>query len=342
VTPALALLASLVAQQPAQATVPAVQAPVRDSTPAEAYYGVTEYQQARAKLQGLMQRSGFTVYIIGDMEGLAGAVRNGTEMRPDARNRLDASHEAFRKELTDEVNAAIAGARAAGATQFVVNEGHGGTLFRNIHPEDLDPAAILIRGYPKPIVMSTGLNPLVDALFIVGAHANAGTPGVISHSFAFDSFTVNGRRLNEAGIAAFIGGEMGVPLALAAGDNVLTAETREMVGPLETVTVKIAESRSAAAVMSPAKIQAEIRAAAGRAVQGVLAGRIKPLRIAAPYHVRFCIRRSFDPWFVTQVAKLAGVRPEAGGGDRCFAYETGSAEDVGNLLNKIEWTVLKP
>ena len=47
--------------------------------------------------------------------------------------------------------------------------------------------------------MSTGLNPMVDAMMIVGAHANAGSPGVISHNFAFDSFTVNGKALNEAG-----------------------------------------------------------------------------------------------------------------------------------------------
>ncbi len=68
----------------------------------------------------------------------------------------------------------------------------------------------------------------------------AGTPGIISHNYAFDSFTVNGVALNEAGITAFIGGEMGVPLALAAGDNVLTAETRTMLGPIETVTTKLA------------------------------------------------------------------------------------------------------
>ena len=61
---------------------------------------------------------------------------------------------------------------------------------------------------------------------------------------------MNGKVLNEAGIAAFIGGEMGVPMALASGDDVLTAETREMLGPLETVTVKTAFSRSAAAVLS--------------------------------------------------------------------------------------------
>ena len=177
-----------------------------------------------------MQRDGFSVYIIADMEGLAGVVRNATEMRPVSRGGSP-QHERFRQELTDEVNALIAGARSAGATQFIVNEGHGGTLFRNILVDQLDPEAILIRGYPKPIVMSTGMNPMVDAMMIVGAHANAGSPGVISHNFAFDTFTVNGKTLNEAGIAGFIGGEMGVPMALASGDDVLTRETREMLGP---------------------------------------------------------------------------------------------------------------
>ncbi len=330
----------LAAQQPAQAQPPQ---PPRDTTPPEAYYGVTEYQQARAKLEALMQPHGFTVYIVADMEGLAAVVRNATEMRPEARGGHDPTHEAFRRELAAEVNAAIAGARAAGATQFVVNEGHGGTLFRNIHPEDLDPEAILIRGYPKPNVMETGLNPKVDAMFIIGAHANARTPGIISHSYAFDSFTVNGHVLNEAGIAAFIGGEMGVPMALAAGDNVLTAETREMLGDLETVTTKIAESRSAAAVFPPAVVQRQIRAAAARAVRRVRLGQIKPLRLERPYHVAFCTRATFQPWVPEATANLKGVQRMAGDSTgRCFAYETDAAEDVGNLLNEIEWIVLKP
>ncbi|MFN2571786.1 MAG: M55 family metallopeptidase [Gemmatimonadales bacterium] len=315
--------------------------PPRDSTPPEAYYGVTEWREARAKLEPLMDRArgAFTVYVIGDMEGLAAAVRNGTEMRPPTRGGGQ-DHERFRMELTDEINAVIAGAREAGATQFIVNEGHGGTLFRNALPERLDSEAILIRGYPKPIVMSTGLNPAVDVLFIVGAHANAGTPGIISHSFAFDSFTVNGRMLNEAGIAAFIGGEMGVPMGLASGDHVLTAETREMLGPIEVVTTKLAMSRSAGAGFSPARVHAELRAAATRAVRRVKSGELQPLRLAKPYQVRFCMRQSFDPWFVTQVRGLKGLRPD--GGERCFAYTSQSAEDIGDLLNKIEWIVLKP
>jgi D-amino peptidase len=294
----------------------------RDTTPPTAYFGVTEYRLAREKLEQDMQRGGFSVYIIADMEGLAGAVRNATEMRP--------------------VNALIAGGRAAGATQFIVNEGHGGTLFRNILVDRLDPEAILIRGYPKPIVMSTGLNPMVDAMMIVGAHANAGSPGVISHNFAFDSFTVNGKSLNEAGIAGFIGGEMGVPMALASGDDVLTAETRDMLGPLETVTVKTSFSRSAAAVLPPASVHRQLRQAATRAIGRVKSGEIRPLVMEKPYQVRFCLRRSFteDNWVRETVGRLEGVTD--GGGRGCFAYTSNSAESVGNLLNQIEWTVLKP
>ena len=313
----------------------------RDTTPPAAYFGVTEYQLAREKLELDMQRGGFSVYIIADMEGLAGAVRNQTEMRPVARGGSP-QHERFRQELTDEVNALIAGARAAGATQFIVNDGHGGTLFRNVLVDRLDDEAILIRGYPKPIVMSTGMNPLVDAMMIVGAHANAGSPGVISHNFAFDSFTINEKVLNEAGIAAFIGGEMGVPMALASGDDVLTAETREMLGPLEMVTTKTAFSRSAAAVLPPATVHRLLRQAAARAVRRVKAGELRPLTMEKPYRVRFCLRKSFteDEWVEKTVGRIKGVDLDARRG--CFGYTSDSAEAVGNLLNEIEWTVLKP
>jgi hypothetical protein len=40
------------------------------------------------------------------------------------------------------------------------------------------------------------------------------------------------------------------------------------------------------------------------------------------------------------VGRLTGVRAEGGRG--CFDYTSDSAEAVGNLLNEIEWTVLKP
>ncbi len=147
--------------------------------------------------------------------------------------------------------------------------------------------------------------------------------------------------LNEAGIAAFIGGAMGVPMALASGDDVLTAETREMLGPLETVTVKTAFSRSAAAGTLP-RGRSPAAGRPPRAVRRVKAGENKPLVMAKPYEVRFCLRRNYveDEWVRNTIGQFDGVRADGDVG--CFAYTTESAEAVGNLLNEVEWTVLKP
>ena len=324
---------------PQEPRTPVAASAPRDTTPPEAVFGVTEHEVARRKLEEEMQKDGFTVYIIADMEGLAGAVMNSTEMRPEYRGGHPA-HQRYRVELTEEVNAAIEGAREAGATQFVVNDGHGGTLFRNTLPERLDPEALLIRGYPKPIVMTTGLNPEIDAIFIIGAHANAGTEGVISHNFAFDSFTINGRVLNEAGIAAFHGGDMGIPFALATGDDVLTAETREMLGPIETVTVKQAYGRSAAAVHAPERVVGWIRDAARRAVERVKKGELRALTLEKPYRVEFCLRATYEPWVAQEVSKIGDLRQ--GADRRCFSYVSDSADEVGTMINKVEWAVLKP
>src|SRR5687767_2112625 len=77
---------------------------------------------------------GFRVYFIVDMEGMGSAVHtreviagNEGERYRDRTGPDYWNH--YRGLLTDEVNASIAGARAAGARSFVINEGHGGNLF---------------------------------------------------------------------------------------------------------------------------------------------------------------------------------------------------------------------
>jgi hypothetical protein len=77
-------------------------------------------------------------------------------------------------------------------------------------------------------------------------------------------------------------------------------------------------------------------------VRRVKRGEIPSLATEKPYLVRFCLRRSFteDDWVRETVGRLEGVRPDGGRG--CFGYTSESAEAVGNLLNEVEWTVLKP
>ena len=81
---------------------------------------------AFAAMLGLMlaghaaaQQDGLKIYISADMEGVTGAV-TGEQLSPDG-----FEYQRFRRFLTQEVNAAIEGAREAGATEILVSDAHG-------------------------------------------------------------------------------------------------------------------------------------------------------------------------------------------------------------------------
>jgi D-amino peptidase len=289
---------------------------------------------------------GFRVFIVPDMEGMGSAVdiheviagNEGERYKeltgPDYWDR-------FRLLLTREVNATIRGARAAGARSFVVNEGHGGNLFANVLPWELDSSAILVRGFPKPLVMVTGIDSSFGTLMFTGAHANAGSPGVLAHNFAFDSFTVNGKPLNEVGINALIAGELGVSVSLVSGDDVLIAETKKMVpNGFVAIVTKRAIGRSAAITYSPARVRRMLQAGATEAVRRERRGDFKPFTMERPYRVDFKLRQSYPDSIVKAVAALQEFKLEPTG-ERAFRYTTDSAKQMGWLLDAIEETVLR-
>ncbi len=290
--------------------------------------------------------AGFRVFIVPDMEGMGSAVDSreilaGNEgaaykdrSSPDYWNH-------FRSLLTQEVNATIKGARAGGAASFVVNEGHGGNLFGNVLPWELDSSAILVRGFPKPLIMVTGIDSSFGTLMFIGAHANAGSKGVMPHNFAFDSFTVNGKVLNEVGINALIAGELGVAVSLVSGDDVLIAETKPMLNNgFVAIVTKYAVGRSAAITYSPAKVRAMLQSGATEAVRRAKKGEFKPLVLEKPYHVQFKLRRSFPDSVVTQVAGLTEWKLDKVG-ERTFTLTTSSAREMGWLLDAVEEIVIR-
>ncbi len=59
------------------------------------------------------------VFVISDMEGISGIVR------PEQTAAGEPMYEEGRKLYTQEMNAAVAGAKAAGATEIVVMDYHG-------------------------------------------------------------------------------------------------------------------------------------------------------------------------------------------------------------------------
>lgn len=291
--------------------------------------------------------TGFRVFFITDMEGMASVVFNREIISGFEGERYRGTDSPdywrfYRDLFTREVNAAIAGARRGGARSFVVNEGHGGNLFANLLPWDLDTAALLVRGYPKPMLMTSGLDSSAGALMFIGAHANAGTPGVIAHTYAFDRFTVNGRVLNETGINALVAGEYGVPVVLVSGDDEVCRQARDQLGPgVVTVVTKIALSRAAAITHSPAVVRQMLRDSAAVAVQRAMRGQFRPFTMERPYRVEFVMRRSYSAPLLAAVDSVATAWQLERGGERTYRYTTNDARDIALLLDAVELAVLR-
>ena len=181
------------------------------------------------------------IYISADMEGITGLV-DADDVQPGGRD-----YERGRLMMAEDVNAAIRGAVAAGATDITVNDAHG--PMRNLLPEALHPAARLIRGKPKQMLMLEGLAPEHDAAVFVGYHSRAGALGVLSHSFMgheIEDMWLDGRPVGEIGLAHATAAAIGVPVTVLTGDDCACTEMTEWDASVRTVAVKYARDRFSA------------------------------------------------------------------------------------------------
>jgi D-amino peptidase len=203
------------------------------------------------------------IFISVDMEGIAGAVT------PEQLGPGGFEYQRFREIVTDEALAAIAGAREAGATHFVVADAHGNgqNLLIDRFPDDVE----IVRSWPRPLHMMQGVDESFDAAFFVGYHAAAtNVDGVRAHTFSsanYSSVVLNGMPMPEGGVNAAIAGHFGVPVALVTGDDVTVAEMVEILGDVEGVAVKQALGFHSARTLTPAAAQARIREGARRAIE---------------------------------------------------------------------------
>src|ERR1700744_6504578 len=197
------------------------------------------------------------------MEGVAGIV-DWAQCRPPGQ-----AYEEGRALLLGEVNAAIDGALAGGATEVVCNDSHG--AMNNLNPLDLHGRAAYIAGRQKPRYMMEGLDASFDAVFFVGYHGSiSGEPSVLSHTYnpnVISRVTLNGVPVGESGINALAALGHGVPIALITGDQVTMAEMRPFAPQAEQVTVKGSITRFAAGQVHPEQAREMIRAGAEAAVR---------------------------------------------------------------------------
>ena len=256
------------------------------------------------------------VYISVDMEGIAGI------SHPKPTERGDAGYPAACGLMTDEANAAIEGALAAGATQILVNDSHGGMY--NLSPTGLRPEARLLQGQNAWSMVAGACpdadgKPAFDVALFVGYHARAGHPtGTIAHTFSDEPVEtrLNGRPTGEYGVNALLLGAWGIPVGMVAGDDALADEVETWLPWAERVVVKIAHGTSAAASIHPSRAQDLVRAGAEQATRRAAAGELRILEVGRPVVIEVDHRRGLE-------ADYAAIQPGAERiGDRTVAYRS--------------------
>jgi len=192
------------------------------------------------------------VLIMTDMEGVSGIVvwdqvNGGAPM-----------YEEGRRLYTEEINAAVRGAKGAGADEIVVVDCHGaggGWTFNSLVPELLDPDCDWVAHHPWSRYTEL-LERGCDAAVFVGMHARAGTPdGVLCHTISTTTWRnlwFNDDLVGESGINAALCGHYGCPVLFVSGDEAVAREVKALLGNgLTTVAVKRGFTRYSARQIPP-------------------------------------------------------------------------------------------
>src|SRR5262245_23760138 len=202
------------------------------------------------------------VYVSADMEGIAGVV-TGEQLGTQG-----FEYERFRGFMTNEVLAAIEGARAAGATEILVSDSHGNgqNLLIERFPKDVQ----IVRAWPRPLAMMQGIDATFDAVLFVGYHSSTTSlEGVRAHTMSSANLAdvrLNGVPVPEAGLNAAVAGHFKVPIAMISGDDAAVKEAQGLLGPIEGAVVKWNYGFHSARTLTPEASCDLIRAAAQKSL----------------------------------------------------------------------------
>jgi len=218
------------------------------------------------------------LYISSDMEGVAGVT---AWQQVDARS-PHPEYATFRRYYTQEVRAAIDGAREAGVADVLVNDSHG--PMHNLLFEELPDDVRVLFGNRKPHSMVQDGDRGFDGAFFVGYHGGAGErDAVLCHTYTPSvvyEVRVNGVPCSEALINAGLLGSFGVPVLLVTGDRTTVEGLQARLPWVRGAIVKESIGAFAADSLTPPAARALIREAARDAIRN--AKDAKPYVVAPP------------------------------------------------------------
>ena len=218
------------------------------------------------------------VYLMTDLEGVAGVYtwENREDQSPENHERRMRQ----RRWLAEEVSAAADGLFSGGATEVIINDGHGAGY--TIDLDHIAPRVEVISGTERPFWLPY-LDETCDATGIVGAHAKAGTPSAcLCHTMsgAIRNWSFNGISMGEMGLQAAIAGHYGVPFVFVSGDAHACREMEELIPGVIAAPVKVGMSRFSARHLPPVRARELICERAEQAAAVV--GQIEPLKLDSP------------------------------------------------------------
>ena len=245
------------------------------------------------------------IAIVTDMEGVAGVVNFEDWTFGQSRY-----YERGKEYLTHEVNAAIDGFFAAGATEIVVLDAHGSGAIDTML---LDERVFLSRGWYIPH-HHFGLDEGYDALAFVGQHAKSGS--LYAHlchtgDTIVLEYEMNGISVGEFGELAAIAGFFGTPTIFGSGDQAFTEEAKALMPHVHTVSVKVGVNKESgdeldkdsyerhatgAKHIHPKRSRALIREASEKALRDFIANRDKypPFKLEPPFVLEQWLRPHGD------------------------------------------------
>jgi D-amino peptidase len=221
------------------------------------------------------------LYISADMEGTAG-VCSWAQVDPGNVH----EYPVYRRYMSREVAAAIAGAREARACEVLVNDSHWD--MRNLLWDELPPDTRIISGSRKPLSMAEGAQGRFDAAFFTGYHGMIGeSDAVLAHTYSNETIynvSVNGRPCSEALLNAALLGTYGTPVVLVTGDRTIVERTLADLPWATGVIVKEAIGYYAANSLTPNAACDAIRAGAREALSRL--NEARPFTFEPPVELR--------------------------------------------------------
>ncbi|MEB2837180.1 MAG: M55 family metallopeptidase [Desulfurococcales archaeon] len=172
----------------------------------------------------------------------------------------------------------------SGYQEVVVADSHGAMV--NVDPFKMPRGVRIVRGYPRPTSMIAGAQGS-KAAFLLGYHSSPAQGGVLAHTYSGRIIQrinlPDARDVSEFLLNTYALGELGVPVALLAGDARLREEVARHAPWVVFVGLQEPVGSMGGLARSIEEVEEELGIAVDDAIARIESGEVRPLRPREPW-----------------------------------------------------------